>query len=120
MIDFSLTEEQIALQDMAREFAQNELKPNAAKYDKGDEFPEEIMQKAFEVGFISCEIPSEYGGGGLSQCEGEGSQEGREKRTDCHGCSFPARKKESNGVFPVCFQLRASTARRARARGGSV
>ena len=69
MIDFSLTEEQIALQEMAREFSQNELKPNAAKYDKGDEFPDEIMQKAFEVGFISCEIPSEYGGGGLSHLD---------------------------------------------------
>ena len=69
MIDFSLTEEQVALQQMAREFAQNELKPNAAKYDKGDEFPDEIMQKAFDVGFVSCEIPSEYGGGGLSHID---------------------------------------------------
>ena len=69
MIDFSLTEEQKALQEMAREFALKEMKPNAAKYDKGDEFSEDVMKKAFEVGFLTCTIPSEYGGGGLSDIE---------------------------------------------------
>jgi acyl-CoA dehydrogenase len=69
VIDFSLTDEQKALQEMAREFAQKEMKPNAAEYDKGDKWPDDIMQKAFEVGFISCEIPNEYGGGGLSHLE---------------------------------------------------
>ncbi len=69
MIDFSLSDEQIALQQMAREFAEEKMRPNAAKYDKGDEFPEEIMQSAFEVGFITCDIPTEYGGGGLSHLD---------------------------------------------------
>jgi acyl-CoA dehydrogenase len=69
VIDFNLTEEQKALQEMAREFAENELRPNAAKYDKGDEFPETIYKKAFDVGFISAEIPEEYGGGGLSHLD---------------------------------------------------
>jgi acyl-CoA dehydrogenase len=69
MIDFSLTEEQKALQEMAREFAQKEMRPNAAKYDKGDEFSEDVMQKAFDVGFLTCTIPTEYGGGGLSDIE---------------------------------------------------
>lgn len=69
MIDFSLTEEQKALQEMAREFAEKEMKPNAAKYDKGEEFPEDVMKKAFEVGFLTCTIPSEYGGGGLSDID---------------------------------------------------
>jgi len=69
MIDFSLTEEQKALQEMAREFALKEMRPNAAKYDKGDEFCEDVMQKAFEVGFLTCTIPTEYGGGGLSDIE---------------------------------------------------
>ncbi|MEW6455425.1 MAG: acyl-CoA dehydrogenase family protein [Acidobacteriota bacterium] len=66
MVDFRLTEEQIALQEMAREFALKELRPNAAKYDESDEFPWEIMKKAFEVGFLTSSIPQEYGGGGLS------------------------------------------------------
>ena len=69
MIDFSLTEEQKALQEMAREFALKEMRPNAAKYDKGNEFSEDVMQKAFEVGFLTCTIPAEYGGGELSDIE---------------------------------------------------
>jgi acyl-CoA dehydrogenase len=69
MIDFSLTEEQKALQEMAREFALKEMRPNAAKYDKGDEFSEDVMQKAFEVGFLTCTIPTEYGGGGLNDID---------------------------------------------------
>ncbi|MEW5901764.1 MAG: acyl-CoA dehydrogenase family protein, partial [Acidobacteriota bacterium] len=69
MIDFSLTEEQTALQEMAREFAQKEMKPNAARYDKGGEFPEDVMKKAFEAGFISCTIPQEHGGGGLRELD---------------------------------------------------
>jgi len=69
VIDFSLTEEQIALQEMSREFAEKEMKPNAAKYDKGDEFSEDVMKKAFEVGFLTCTVPKEYGGGGLSDVD---------------------------------------------------
>lgn len=69
MISFSLTEEQQALQEMAREFAEKEMKPNAAKYDKGDEFSEDVMQKAFEVGFLTCTIPSKYGGGGMNDLD---------------------------------------------------
>ncbi|MFC2163909.1 acyl-CoA dehydrogenase family protein [Acidobacteriota bacterium] len=69
MIDFSLTEEQQALKEMAREFAIKEMKPNATKYDKGDEFSEDVMKKAFEAGFLTCTIPSEYGGGGLNDLD---------------------------------------------------
>lgn len=69
MISFSLTEEQEALQAMAREFAEKEMKPKAAKYDEGHEFPEEVMKKAFEVGFLTCKIPKEYGGEGLSEID---------------------------------------------------
>lgn len=69
MIDFSLTDEQLALQEMSREFAQKEMKPNAAKYDKGEEFAEDVMKKAFDVGFLTCIIPKEYGGGGLSNVD---------------------------------------------------
>lgn len=69
MIDFSLTEEQEALQTIAREFAEKEMKPNAAKYDKGDEFSEDVMKKAFDIGFLTCMIPSEYGGGELNHID---------------------------------------------------
>jgi acyl-CoA dehydrogenase len=69
VISFSLTEEQLALQEMAREFAEKEMKPNAAKYDKGDVFAEDVMKKAFEVGFLTCTVPKEYGGGGLNDID---------------------------------------------------
>jgi acyl-CoA dehydrogenase len=66
MIDYTLTEEQIALKEMALEFAMKEMRPNAAKYDQSHDFPWEIMQKAFDAGFMTCQIPDAYGGGGLS------------------------------------------------------
>ncbi len=69
MIDFQLSEEQLALQRMAREFAEKEMKPVAAKYDKGEEFPWDVIKKAFEVGFLASSIPEEYGGGGLSSLD---------------------------------------------------
>jgi acyl-CoA dehydrogenase len=69
VIDFSLTEDQLALQEMAREFAEKEMRPRAAAYDQGHEFPEEVMRKAFEVGFLTCTVPAEYGGGGLGDLE---------------------------------------------------
>ena len=69
MIDFSLTDEQKALQEMAKEFAEKEMRPNAAKYDEGETFPDDVMQKAFEVGFLTSEIPEAYGGGGLSHLD---------------------------------------------------
>jgi acyl-CoA dehydrogenase len=69
VIEFSLTEEQQALQDMAREFATKEMRPVAARYDRGEEFPMEVMKKAFDTGFLTSTVPAEYGGGGLGDIE---------------------------------------------------
>jgi acyl-CoA dehydrogenase len=69
VIDFQLTEDQIALQEMAHEFAANEMRPKAAAYDQGHTFPEDVMRKAFEVGFLTCTVPAEYGGVGLSEVD---------------------------------------------------
>jgi len=69
VIDFELTEDQIALQEMAREFAANEMRPKAAAYDQGHAFPEDVMRKAFEVGFLTCTVPAEYGGVGLGDLD---------------------------------------------------
>ncbi len=66
MIGFQLSEEQVALKEMARDFALNELIPVAPKHDEGHEFPWDVMQKAWEAGFLTSSIPDEYGGGGLS------------------------------------------------------
>ena len=60
-----LTEDQVALREMAHDFAANEMRPKAAAYDQGHTFPEDVMHKAFEVGFLTCTVPAEYGGVGL-------------------------------------------------------
>ena len=69
MIEFQLTEDQIALQEMAHDFAANEMRPKAAAYDQGHTFPEDVMRKAFEVGFLTCTVPAEYGGVGLGDLD---------------------------------------------------
>jgi len=66
VVDFQLTEEELARQELARKFADTEMRPVAAKYDQSHEFAWDVIKKAFQAGFLSCSIPSEYGGGGLS------------------------------------------------------
>ncbi|GLH13998.1 Probable medium-chain specific acyl-CoA dehydrogenase, mitochondrial [Gryllus bimaculatus] len=53
------------LQKTVRDFAEAELKPNAAKYDKEGEFPMEQIKKMGELGLLSIDTPEEYGGTGL-------------------------------------------------------
>ncbi|MCG3193609.1 MAG: Acyl-CoA dehydrogenase [Thermoanaerobaculia bacterium] len=70
MIDFSLSEEQQSLQDLARKFAKEEIIPKAAHHDETGEFPREIARKAWELGLMNTHIPAEYGGLGLSVLDG--------------------------------------------------
>jgi len=63
-MDFKLTEEQIALQKKAREFAIREVLPVARKYDESEEFPLPVIKKAWEEGLLNLGIPKEYGGPG--------------------------------------------------------
>jgi acyl-CoA dehydrogenase len=65
-MDFSLTVEQLALQETARRFAQQEIAPVAAAFDQSGEFPGEIMKQAWELGLSCISIPEAYGGVGLS------------------------------------------------------
>ena len=69
MIDFSLTDEQKQLRDLAREFTQKEIAPVAAEYDKKAEFPTEVFRQAWEVGLMNVQIPEQYGGPGLGVLE---------------------------------------------------
>lgn len=62
---YQLTEDQMGLVKMARDFAEREVKPNAARWDREGIFPLETYQKAMEIGFHCLEIPEEYGGGGI-------------------------------------------------------
>jgi acyl-CoA dehydrogenase len=66
MFDLSLTDEQEALIQTAREFARSEVAPVAGHLDEEGKFPTELMNKAFELGLFNFEVPEAYGGLGLS------------------------------------------------------
>ncbi len=64
-MDFSLTPDQIAIRDAARDFARGEVEPIVDRIDEAQEFPYEIMSKAGELGFLGIIFPEEFGGAGL-------------------------------------------------------
>jgi len=65
VISFRLTPELEQLQARARRFAQEEIAPIAAEYDRRGEHPAFIIDRAYEEGLINLSVPREYGGGGL-------------------------------------------------------
>jgi acyl-CoA dehydrogenase len=69
LLDFSLTPEQIQLQEKARRFALEEVLPVAWYYDKIDETPLPVIRKAFDAGIMNIDIPKAYGGKGLGLVE---------------------------------------------------
>src|SRR3982751_2946622 len=64
-MDFSLTEEQQAVQKTAREFAQQEVLPKAAEIDREHRHPAELVKRMAELGFLGIAVPEQYGGAGL-------------------------------------------------------
>ena len=67
---FALTEEQKALRDLARDFAEKEIRPKAAEYDEHSTHPVDIIEQAHGVGLMNPHVPEEYGGAGLSSFDG--------------------------------------------------
>ena len=69
-MEFTLTEEQRALQDMVRRFAQTELVEVARQVERDDEPPgPKILARYAELGLLGANLPAEYGGGGMSHFE---------------------------------------------------
>ena len=64
-MNFELSEELIAVRDLAREFAEKEIAPTAAKDDKEKNFRGDLVKKMGELGFYGTMIPENYGGNGL-------------------------------------------------------
>lgn len=64
-MNFELTEEQRELKRLLREFAEKEIKPHAAKWDREGTFPREVMYALGELGVLGLIFPPEYGGTGL-------------------------------------------------------
>lgn len=69
MIDFSLSDDQKQLQDLARKFAKEEIIPKAAHHDETGEYPNEIVKKAWELGLLNTHVPAEFDGLGLGTLE---------------------------------------------------
>jgi acyl-CoA dehydrogenase len=69
VVDFQLTDEQIALRDKARRFALDDVLPVAAQYDQSGEFPRPVIEKAHKLGLMNPSIPKEYGGPGYGALE---------------------------------------------------
>jgi acyl-CoA dehydrogenase len=70
MVDFTLTDEQKALRELAHDFAEKEIRPVAWEYDKDGTWPQDIIDKAWEVGLMNTHAPEAYGGPGLSFLDG--------------------------------------------------
>ncbi|MER2997406.1 acyl-CoA dehydrogenase [Pontibacter populi] len=64
-MNFQLTEEHLAVQEAAREFAQTELLPGVIERDEHQKFPAEQIKKMGELGFLGMMVDPKYGGGGM-------------------------------------------------------
>jgi butyryl-CoA dehydrogenase len=64
-MDFELNEEEQMLQQLVRDFAENEVRPLAAEIDRSGRFPTETIRKAAELGLTGVSVPEQYGGAGL-------------------------------------------------------
>ncbi|MHA7865344.1 acyl-CoA dehydrogenase [Flagellimonas marinaquae] len=64
-MDFTLSEEQLMIQQAAKDFAQNELLPGVIERDETQTFPWELVQKMGELGFMGMMVNEKYGGSGL-------------------------------------------------------
>ncbi|HET8798143.1 MAG TPA: acyl-CoA dehydrogenase family protein [Thermoanaerobaculia bacterium] len=65
-MDFRLSDEQLQIQKMVRDFADSEIKPHLAEWDEAQHFPVDTFKRAGELGMLGVTIPEQYGGAGLT------------------------------------------------------
>ena len=65
-MDFRLTEEQIQIKQMVKDFAESEIKPHVMEWDEAQTFPAGVVKKLGELGMLGAIFPEEYGGAALS------------------------------------------------------
>jgi len=68
-VEFSLTDEQQQLRKTVREFAEGEILPHVMEWDEVSHFPQEIIPKMAEMGFLGVIFPEKYGGAGMGYVE---------------------------------------------------
>jgi acyl-CoA dehydrogenase len=70
VVDFTLTDEQKDLKELAHSFAEKEMRPVAWEYDKDGTWPDAVLRKAWDVGLMNTHVPEAYGGPGLHYLSG--------------------------------------------------
>lgn len=68
-MNFDLSENELMIQQMVKDFAEKEIRPNIMKWDESQEFPVELFRKAGELGLMGVLVPHEYGGSGFGYNE---------------------------------------------------
>ena len=68
-MDFQLSEEQLQLRKMVREFAEREIAPHVMKWDEACEFPLGTVKELGRLGLLGMVFPAEYGGAGMGYLE---------------------------------------------------
>ena len=68
-MDFQLSDEQLQLKKMVRDFAEREIAPNVMKWDEPGTFPLETVKELGKLGLLGTIFPTEYGGAGMGYVE---------------------------------------------------
>ncbi|KAG0226514.1 acyl-CoA dehydrogenase/oxidase [Mortierella sp. GBAus27b] len=102
-VTFQLNEDQLAIQELARTFTENEIIPAAAHHDRTGEYPVEIIKKAWEAGLVNTHIPTKYGGIGLGVLDGSLVSEEL-----AYGCTGIQTAIEANGLAEAPLLVAAS------------
>ena len=103
MVDFTLTDEQKSMRELAHDFAQKEIRPVAWEYDKEGTWPREIIEKAWELGLMNGHLAEAYGGPGLSYLDGAIIEE-----EIAWGCSGIGTSLTCNGLASAPLALAGS------------
>jgi acyl-CoA dehydrogenase len=103
VVDFTLTDEQKDMREMAHDFAEKEIRPVAWDYDKDGTWPQNIIEKAWEVGLMNTHLPEEYGGPGLDYLTGVMIEEEMG-----WGCSGIGTSLSCNGLATAPIQIGGS------------
>ena len=109
MIGFGLSEEQQQLRDLARQFAEREIRPVTAEHDETGKYPWDVIKKAHEVGLMNTHVPPEYGGMGLGCLDGCIIAEQL-----AWGCTGISTAIEANGLAQAPIILGASDAQKKK------
>ncbi|KAJ2306511.1 hypothetical protein IWW55_001423, partial [Coemansia sp. RSA 2706] len=111
-LGFQLSEDQLNIQDAARQFARDVIIPAAPHHDKTGEYPVDIIKQAWELGLVNTHIPAEYGGLGLGVFDSALVSEQL-----AYGCSGIQTAIEANGLAEAPVVLAASDAQKKKYLG---